>query len=806
MSTNNSDFLEKRIKIMLARKSLWGYCQAIAPDFYNSEYLKELCEIIQKFETDDNELLVINLPPRFGKKLANNTPVLTTKGWKNHGDLQIGDYVFNHQGLPVKVVNVLPKTTNYDYRVKFSNGEEIIAHYNHEWVIYDRYARKIKKVETNYMINKIDNGMEHKRGHRYRFQLPFIEPLKGEYKNLKVHPYVLGAWLGDGTNKKPCITNPKFDLCIVDKIVECGYEVSSQHIHKITGVYSTNFKNLRQDLQKYDMCYWNKISQKHIPDEYFTASIEQRLQLLAGLLDTDGHLRKKEHRYVFSTADERLRDDFIKLVSTFNWRTCVLEYQPQLSSSGIQGKKICWQIGFNPTIHIPCIIERKQLFEFSKQRKISIVDIEKMQEKTEGNCITVEGGIYLVGNTLIPTHNSRTATLATQWLLGHNPRYKIMTCSYNEKLSSKFSKNVRNAIAGGKNLNKDLITFSDIFPDINIKRGSASVSNWALEGSEEDNYLATSLNGSATGSGADFVIIDDLIKSEYEAFNADILESHYDWFVGTIYSRLEGKRKLIIISTRWASKDLCGRLLSMFQEQGRKYVLFSRKACENGKMLDEKKLSYNDYMNILKTMRETSSGEAIARANYDQEPIDLKGVLYEHLVTYEQKPNFIRIEAVCDTADTGSDYLCSIVYGKTEDKMAYILDVIYTKESMETTEQKVAKQFTDYNVSIAHIESNNGGRGFSRAVERIARQELNNRVTILKPYTQTMNKQSRILSNATAVELNVRFPKDWKQLYPEFYKSVTEYQKEGKNLHDDAEDTLTAIVEKTVLRGGLKFE
>lgn len=405
-----------------------------------------------------------------------------------------------------------------------------------------------------------------------------------------------------------------------------------------------------------------------------------------------------------------------------------------------------------------------------------------------------------------PRHGkTRTVTLATQWFLGKNPKYKIMTCSYNELQSSKVSKSVRNAILGTQNFNKDIITFNDIFPKSNIKKGSATVSHWALEGSEEDNYLATSPNGSATGSGADFIIIDDLIKNEYEAMNEEILNNHFEWFIGTIYSRLEGKRKIIIIATRWSTKDLCGRLIDMFNEQGRRYKLISKKAYENGKMLNEKQLSYEEYQNVLNTMQQTTNGEAIFRANFDQEPIDIRGKLYEHIVTYTQKPSFVRIEAVCDTADTGSDYLCSIVYGKTEDKMAYILDVIYTKESMETTEQKVAKQFTDYGVSIAHIESNNGGRGFSRAVERIARQELNNRITTFKPYTQTLNKQSRILSNATAVELNVRFPEDWKQLYPEFYKSVIEYQREGKNSHDDAEDALTSIVEKTVLRGGLKF-
>lgn len=450
---------------------------------------------------------------------------------------------------------------------------------------------------------------------------------------------------------------------------------------------------------------------------------------------------------------------------------------------------------------LKCVAAYKSLYAYCYINAPDFYDAEYLKEICDAiqefECDDNELLIINIG----PRHGkSRTATLATQWLLGRNPHYKIMTCSYNEKLSSKFSKQVRNSIAQGHSLDKSKIVFSDIFPDVKIKRGSATVSNWGLEGNDEDNYMATSPNGSATGSGADFVIIDDLIKNKYEACNADILDNHWEWFTDTIYSRLEGRRKILVIGTRWCERDLSGRLIEMFNEQGRKYRLISKKTCENGKMLNDKVLNLEQYKNLVQTI-----GEDIVRANYDQEPIDLKGVLYEHLVTYTQKLNFVRIEAVCDTADTGSDYLCSIVYGKTDDKMAYILDVIYTKESMETTENKVAKQFTDYNVSIAHIESNNGGRGFARSVERICRTELNNRITVFKPYTQTLNKQSRILSNATAVELNVRFPQDWKQLYPEFYKSVTEYQREGKNAHDDAEDALTSIVEKTVLRGGLKF-
>lgn len=399
-----------------------------------------------------------------------------------------------------------------------------------------------------------------------------------------------------------------------------------------------------------------------------------------------------------------------------------------------------------------------------------------------------------------PRHGKTfTITNATQWFLGHNPKYKIITCSYNEELSLTFSKAVRDTISGSETLEKKGITFQDVFPKVNIKKGSSAAKKWGLANSQQDNYLATSPHGTSSGIGAHFIIIDDLIKDASEAYNARVLEEHWDWYKNTILSRGENnKSKVIVIATRWNTKDLAGRLISSCQENGIKYKHISFKACDNGKMLNEDILNYEKYQ-----MRLKFTDENIVRANYDQEPIDLKGRLYEHLITYDKLPNIVRVMANCDTADTGQDYLCSIVYAVGEDKINYVLDVIYTKESMEITEKKVAKQLTEHNVNIFYPESNNGGRGFSRAVERICRDELANRITVFKPYTQTQNKQARILSNATAVELNVRFPKDWKQRFPEFYQHVTEYQREGKNAHDDAEDCLTSIVEKTIIKRGI---
>ena len=98
---------------------------------------------------------------------------------------------------------------------------------------------------------------------------------------------------------------------------------------------------------------------------------------------------------------------------------------------------------------------------------------------------------------------------------------KIMTGSYNETLSTVFSKNVRNTIQEVK-ADEDKIVYSDIF-DAKIKFGDGAMNLWSLQDGY-NNYLATSPTGTATGFGADIIIIDDVIKNAEEANNALVLE------------------------------------------------------------------------------------------------------------------------------------------------------------------------------------------------------------------------------------------------------------------------------------------
>ena len=131
-----------------------------------------------------------------------------------------------------------------------------------------------------------------------------------------------------------------------------------------------------------------------------------------------------------------------------------------------------------------------------------------------------------------------------------------------------------------------------------------------------------------------------------------------------------------------------------------------------------------------------------------------------------------------------------------------MLDIYFTKENMEITEPTVARLLHKWKVNKAYIESNNGGRGFGRSVERILRDRYHHYTTYIDLFTQRKNKKARILSSATWCQKNINFPVGWEINYEEFYNDLMAYQKEGKMKHDDAEDAMAGIYDK-MGRGGL---
>ncbi len=434
--------------------------------------------------------------------------------------------------------------------------------------------------------------------------------------------------------------------------------------------------------------------------------------------------------------------------------------------------------------------------DFYKEDRTYLKDLANtLQDIYEGNLINQKTNkpYKNLALSIPPRHGkSRTVGLFTAWIIGKNIHNKVMTCSYNEIIGTDFSRNCRDLITEERT--DDLaIVYTDIFPDIEIKKGNSSVNNWTVKGGF-NTYYGGGFGSSFTGKGATTLIVDDPIKNAEEAMNDNTLEGIYTQYTDTLMSRVEGDGITIIIQTRWSKKDLIGRVLS--SDNADSWYEVSLKAYDGEKMLCDSILNHEKYQ-----MLKNSMSDLIFMANYNQVCIDAKGALYQKLKHYDEIPkdeygnnDFESIVAFCDTADKGADYLALVVAGVYK-KELYVLDILYTQEPMTVTENLVAKMLYENDVNLAYFEANNGGSLFAQRIRDLLISKYDSNKTIIKDKMQTKNKQTRILVTAPWIEEHVFFPSNAKHRWSEAWEHIITFNKNGKNKHDDIEDCLTALAE-----------
>ena len=753
--------------------------------------LLQVVEALQGLIDDDLDLVTVSMPPGTGKLLADDTPVLTTEGWKKHGDLRVGDKVFNHLGQAVKVTHVFPK--NYaEYEITFSNNEKILAHGDHEWVLYDRSRNCQRIVETKELANtRLWYGKRGKRGSRCRFGLPLRKPIEGIYKDLPVNPYVLGVWLGDGTEVKPTITIHEKDNEVIREL-EKHYVISKKY-ELSEGTYAYHFLGLRQDLQKLGMCHSRKKWGKRIPEIYLTAHIEQRLELLAGLIDTDGNLNGR--KYKISTINEELRDDIVKLISTFGWRTSVMVEEPKLSTGNIQGKSHVYKIQFTPDIEIPTRLKRKQLKPFGKQRRIYVTDIRKI-EPVKGNCIEVEGGIYLVGKTMIPTHNSTLGIFFLTWVMGKYPMQPNLVSAHSAKLTRSFYDGVLQILTDPEYL------YGDVFPTVKIVSQSAKDETIDLNRHKRFKTLTCrSIDGTLTGATRCEKILyaDDLVSGIEEALSIDRLDSLWFKYTNDLKSRKKEGCKELHIATRWSVHDIIGRLEREYGGNPRAKFIVLPALDEN----DESNFDYpygvgfsTEYFHDMRNNLDDASWRAL----YMNQPIEREGLVFseDELNRYYELPRREpdAIIATCDTAEGGGDSVCLVV-GYVYGNEVYIEDVVFNNSLPDVTKPLCVNILLKHKVQQCRFESNNAGGGFADDIQK----EIEKRggITHITKKRTTSNKLTRIIVNSDYVKKNFYFKDKSKYApgseYGRYMKELTGFTHAGKNAHDDAPDGTVMLVE-----------
>ena len=392
--------------------------------------------------------------------------------------------------------------------------------------------------------------------------------------------------------------------------------------------------------------------------------------------------------------------------------------------------------------------------------------------------------------SLPPGHfKSFTVKNLSLWVLGRNNRCRIIAAS-NTSMAETFSTQVRDTILG-KNFGVGGVPYPQIFPKTKIKQGYATKARWEIEGAPEPTYRMVTPGSSVTGSRSDLFLFDDIIKNHIDALNSRVLKEHWDWFNNTIFSRADGESyKFIFIMQRWATKDLAGCVMERYGDQ---VEAISFPAINGrGEMLDPQIMSREK----LEMLRQALSPEVFS-ANYLQQPIDVKNRLYGELQEYQALPEgdgkAVR-KAYVDTADTGSDYFCALLYVNIDGKI-YIIDALFTQKPAEYTEPACADILTRNNVALALFESNNGGRGFARNIERIMKDNDNNR-TVVTWQATTANKQSRIRASSYWIKQNLLMPANWTNRWPDLASQILSYVDGGKNPHDDALDAMAGIYEQ----------
>lgn len=801
-----------------------------------------LIDALQGLQDDKYDLVVLNMPPRSGKLISDDTPVLTRNGWKTHGNLGVGDYVLNDKGNFVLVEDVSPKDYA-EYEVWFSNGDKIKCHGNHEWLVYDRHVGKNVVRETRYMIGKIRDCYSDDTCNHYRFLIPQKEPVKGNYNFLPVDPYTYGAWLGDGTNANPYITGPKTDEVIAQTIENNGYKIRHIWVNKVTGVLTYSFEGLRESLQCLGLSHSRRNTKKYIHSMYLTASLSQRLELLAGLLDTDGTYSKKEHRYHYSTTDETLKNDVVSLISTFGWRASVIACEPKLSTSNVQGKKVCWVISFNPTMEVPCKVPRKQNKSFSKPRRVSIIDIKPLKEKVIGNCIQVEGGIYLVGRQLIPTHNSTLSIFFLAMRAALYPELSILGNGCTTVLTDSFYKEFLNFVTS------DEYRFSEIFPSINIVNKSSEY-DYLDFNTEKRFHTVTFRSVDATTTGvaeaSNLLYCDDLVKDVETANSKERLDKLYHTYTGTMKDRKVSRLckdgvyrscPELHVNTPWSIHDVTSRVI----KDAEKMENDDRVKIVSVPCWDEERRSNfeYDYGKGFNTRyyeeMEVAEDPVIFSAKYLMKPIEREGRPFERdsLIYFDELPLDDkgntkvpdRVVAYNDVSHGGNDYMSmpiAYVYGTD----VYIVDVLFMRkfDGDAYSRPKVCEKIINWKIASCGFEKNNGGDFYESLIHEDLMSLGVRCHTIAFNASTRQSKLDRILSCQSDIHgdsmLNGTFRLFFRN--PASLHKNSEYmaflenlwgwsQKEGsiqKSQHDDAPDSLAGLIINMLgkrVRGGFSL-
>ena len=416
--TDRNGDIRKRRERILQFPSFWDY------DYYY------FCAI-EEAEQQGKHMAVLKSRQR-GYEQPYSELVATPNGFVQMGSLKVGDEIWNPDGKTTKVLEIYEQGFKDVYKLTLADGRSVRCGADHLWeVVCANNHFKHKVLTTHDLLN---NGLYNqctvkgKRYNAYKYYLPAIEPLQYSKKQQDIPAYVLGALLGDGaiTKRTPKISSVDQEIldriqCLLgdgfefkyDPTTTCEYRIidKERFLHKDefeNGQYGVN--RLHRWIDQLGLCV--SCAYKFIPDQYKYGSIEQRYELIRGLMDTDGYI-SKDGGMSFVNTSKYLIDDFVEVLRSLGILCSVSKRAP--GKGGTHNGRAIFGTKFSYVVYIK---GNPDIFHLSRKRnrikknrkfsnKVAITNIEYLGEQEKQRCIFVsnENHLYLTRD-YIPTHNS----------------------------------------------------------------------------------------------------------------------------------------------------------------------------------------------------------------------------------------------------------------------------------------------------------------------------------------------------------------------------------------------------------------
>lgn len=359
-----------------------------------------------------SDLVIIAARPGMGKALGLDEKLMTPKGWIRMGDVKEGTLLAGSDGKFYPVTGVYPQGKRQTYIVHFDDGSEVICDKDHLWLTETRADRKTKGGRGG-TIKTLEEIMKKVMvGSRKNHSIKFHKPIEFSLNKTAINPYIMGMLLGDGGFTSATIkwSNPEKDLIRqMRKLLPPGYKLAIgnddlNHSIVMTDGNKTTMSSLLGPLKG------KRSEEKHIPEEYLYNSIENRIQLLRGLIDTDGHVTNKVCPWIeYCTTSKVMANQVIDLVRGLGGRASVIDKMGRYTKDGVQIEtRTAYRIYIAFANGIVPVSSKKHLARY-KPKNYSQKFIESVipYDIQDVQCITVASPDHLfvtTGNTL--THNT----------------------------------------------------------------------------------------------------------------------------------------------------------------------------------------------------------------------------------------------------------------------------------------------------------------------------------------------------------------------------------------------------------------